>query len=67
MGLLLVLLVLLIIAIVLALDFFICAGLVWVICWAFGLVFTWKIAIGVWVITLLLSGIFKATVNINKD
>lgn len=30
------------------------------VCWAFGLTFTWKIAIGIWIGLGLLKSIFKA-------
>lgn len=43
-----------------ALSFLLTSGLVWVVCWAFGFVFTWKIAIGIWVVLLILQSVFKS-------
>lgn len=40
-----------------AASFFVAAALVWLICWSFSLTFSWKIAFGVYVIVLLISGI----------
>lgn len=45
----------------LAISFAIVAGLYWVICWAFSLTFSWKIAIGIWVIVTILRNIFKSS------
>ena len=41
----------------LGLEFIITAGLVWVVCWAFSLLFSWKLVIGIWAVLSLL-GIF---------
>ena len=35
--------------------------LVWVVCWAFGLEWSWKLAIGVWAVLSLIAGAVKAT------
>lgn len=43
-----------------ALSLLLTSGLVWVACWAFGFVFTWKIAIGIWVVLLILQSVFKS-------
>lgn len=48
------------ILLLLGLDFCITSGLFWVVCWAFGLTFTWKIALGIWVISIFLAAIFKS-------
>jgi hypothetical protein len=37
--------------------------MVWVVCWAFGFTFSWRIAIGIWVLSMLLSSIFKSNVK----
>lgn len=47
----------------LALDFVFSAGLIWIICWAFNLVWNWKAVIGVWVLLVLISGKFHTTVT----
>ncbi len=44
-----------------ALSFLGIAACVKIICWAFGLVFTWKVALGVWAVLILLRSIFKQT------
>lgn len=59
MAILLILLTLVIYAI----SFFVTAGIFWAICWAFALTFTWKIAIGVWLVLILVRGIFSVTVK----
>lgn len=38
-----------------ALTFLMICGLTWVICWAFGFVFSWKIVIGIWAICILIG------------
>lgn len=47
----------------LALSFFMTAAIVFGICWAFALTFSWKLAVGVWLILCLVRGIFSVTVN----
>lgn len=34
-------------------------GIIWLICLCFGLTFSWKIAIGIWLIMCLLGAVFK--------
>lgn len=46
-----------------ALSFFGTALAVWVVCWAFSLAFSWKIAIGIWVVLALLRTVFHITVK----
>lgn len=58
-----ILIAILIIAIYLAISFFSTAGIVWVVCWAFGLLWSWKIALGVWAALCLISGAVKTTVS----
>lgn len=54
----------------LAISFLVTAGLTWVLCWAlpaigvvaigsFTIVFSWKLALVVWIILLLIQSIFK--------
>lgn len=50
-----------IIIIALALSLAITGGLVWLVCWAFGWTWSWKIALGVWAVSCLVSGAVKAT------
>lgn len=47
------------------LSFAITSGVLWLICWAFGLVFSWKIAFGVWLVLLLLSSFLKGNNSSN--
>lgn len=44
---------LLIVLAILAVEFLVVAGLLSVACWAFGWVFTWKLAVGVWMVMIL--------------
>ena len=37
------------------LTFLMVSGLTWVICWAFGFVFSWKLVIGIWAICILIK------------
>lgn len=60
MGCLLAVLLLLITC---AVSFLITAGIVWVICWAFGFLFTWKLVIGIWAVLFLLRTVFNVTVK----
>ncbi len=50
-----VLLIIGIILLALVASFLLVAGLMWIICWAFSLIFSWKLVIGVWAILVLLS------------
>ena len=34
-------------------------GFVWLVCWAFGFTWSWKLSIGIWAVCALLSAIFK--------
>lgn len=48
-----------IIAALLTLSIGVTAALVQIICWAFGLTFKWRYALGIWAVLVLLGGIFK--------
>lgn len=37
------------------------AALVKIVCWAFGLTFRWRYALGIWAAIALLGGIFKGS------
>lgn len=41
--------------IVLALDFGLFAGLIYIICWCLGIAFTWKLALGIWLIVEIIK------------
>ena len=43
-----------------ALEFLIIAICVKLICWGFGLVFSWKLVIGIWAVLALVSSFFKS-------
>jgi len=47
---------LLTVAAVFGLSYLCCAGAYWVVCWAFGLTFSWQNAVGVWIISIVLIG-----------
>ena len=53
--------IILAVAFVFALSFLGTTLLVYGICWAFSLTFSWKIAFGVWLVTLLIAGCVKST------
>ncbi len=42
------------------LSFLISAGLIWVVCWVFGFAWSWKLAVGLWVVMLLVSSAVKS-------
>ena len=44
---------------ILVLSYFATAGLFWLICWGFGMTFSWKIATAVWAIIFILGSIFR--------
>lgn len=44
-------------------SFFLNTGLVWVACWAFGWTFSWKLAIGIYVVEVILKSIFNIIVK----
>ncbi len=50
-------------AAILGISFLLTAGIFWLICWAFALTFSWKIAFGCWLVVLVLQSIFKVTVH----
>lgn len=56
----------LIIAFALTLSFFGTAGLVWLVCWAFSLAWSWKLSIGVWAAICLISSAVKSTTHSSK-
>jgi len=37
------------------------------ICWAFGLIFSWKVAFGIWLIMMLVKGLFDGSKNNKGD
>lgn len=49
------LLVLLVACLLLGIDFIVTMGAVKFVCWCFGWNFSWKIAIGIWVLILILA------------
>lgn len=49
----------LVITATLGVSFMATGGLVWLICWAFSLTFSWKITLGVWVVWFILNQIFS--------
>lgn len=51
---------------VFGINFLISAGVMWLICLCFGLTFSWRIVLGIWLVLVLLSWFFKS-VNNNKN
>jgi hypothetical protein len=56
------LLIIIVVAIIIAVDFLLTAGIIAILAWAFDFDFSWKLTIGIWVasaaIKLFLRGIF---------
>ena len=48
---------------VLALSFVATSAIIYGICWAFHLTFTWRYALGIWLILLILRSIFRSGKN----
>ena len=42
-----------------ALSFAIVSAIIYGICWAFKLVFTWRFAFGIWLILLVMQSVFR--------
>ena len=62
-----IVLAILIFLLILTVSFFMTAGVLWLINWAFGLDFwNWKICFGIWLALSLLESIFKTSVKIEK-
>ena len=47
-------------AAILAVEFLISAGLVWLVCWAFGWSWSWKLCVGIFAAMLIVSAAVKA-------
>lgn len=47
-------------------SFVITAAVGWLVCWAFSLVFNWKIIFGIWLLLCFLIPMFRPQVNIKK-
>ena len=54
-----------IIVFAMALSLGIWSGIIYLICLCFDLTFSWKIAIGIWLVSLLVGSVFKTTTNNN--
>jgi hypothetical protein len=52
-------LVLLIFIGTLLLSFLITSLIIWLICWCFSLTFSWTMALGIWLVLLLLKSVFR--------
>lgn len=50
-----------------AISFIIIAGLIAIICWAAGWVFSWKLAIIIFIAILILRTIFSSSVTVNNQ
>lgn len=48
-------------------SFFITAGILYLICWAFSMTWwSWKACFGIWLIMFLLGSIFRSSVSVKK-
>lgn len=61
-----VLIYVLIIAATLGLDILVVGLIYKIICWAFGWMFSWKIAVGISFLIMLLQSVFRTNVNVKK-
>lgn len=61
------LLVIFLTAFLLAVSFIISAGFVWLVCWAFGFAFSWKVAVGVWAVMCLVSAAVKSSSGSGRE
>lgn len=55
MNILALILMVILIALALSASFALTAGMFYLICLCFGLVFTWKVALGIWLLLILIS------------
>lgn len=53
------LLALIIIIFIIGAHFLLAAGITAILCWCFGVVFTWKIAIAAWIFSIVLTWLFN--------
>lgn len=49
-----------------ALSFLLTAGIIAGICWAFSLAFSWKLAVGVYLVLILIKSITQVTISNSK-
>ena len=57
----------LIIILALVASFFVNAGILWLICWAFhGTWWSWRVCFGIWLLESLLTSIFSSHSNSNN-
>lgn len=49
-----------------ALGFLLTAGIIAGICWAFSLVFSWKLAVGVYLVLILIRSVIQVTISNSK-
>lgn len=52
-----------VLAIVVTISFLILSGVYWLVCWALGWMFQWKIAIAITAVYFVIAGIFKGGKN----
>lgn len=58
-----VLAIVIVLAIVVVASFLILSGVYWLVCWALGWGFQWRIAIAITAVYFVISGIFKGGKN----
>lgn len=49
----------LILATTIAISLLVTAGIVWAVCWGFGLTFRWRAVVAVWAVWLAVESLFK--------
>ncbi len=52
---------------VLIIQFLLASFVVWIVCWSFDLTFTWKYALGAWVVFMLTKSIFTKTITVKTE
>lgn len=50
----------------LCISFGIVSGIVWMVCWCFGLIFSWKVAFGSYIVILVVWWFIRLVINACK-
>ena len=64
---LIIIVFILILAFCIAISYFGFAAIFYLICKCFDWTFTWKLSTGLWLVCMLISGVFKSKVTVNKN
>ena len=60
-GILMAITYIVILTVCLAASVAVVGGFVWLVCWAFGFTWSWKLSIGVWALISLAAAIFRSS------